>query len=162
MQILDLNRLLSAGHQALEYIPNDTTGESRPTWTIARRKLYRRGIVRKALAVSLSLEPIFLEHALVTARFEAHTHLSDVCANDCAGLRAVYDALTTMDTELKAEMERGEMKGYIVSKVSEDGKFKETYDEFSPYLFAQFQGKKVTKFNSFDEATDEFFARIES
>lgn len=171
---IELDEFVNAGRQALDSLPSEATSVenvdnsknnrgAKISARAARRKLYARGVARKALAVALSLEPTLLEHALITAGFESDAQLADLCANDFAGLRAVYAAFVAVDKELKREMQRGgEMKGYIVSKISEDGHYTETYDEFAPYLFAQYQGRKVTEFNSFDEAADEFFARLES
>lgn len=158
----DLDAFIAAAKRAQSTVPDDAA-LSKVTGRAARRKLYARGVARKALAVELSLEPTLLEHALITAGLSADATLNEVCENNFEGLRSVYDAINEIDYLLTQEMARGEMKGYIITTPL-DGQNgpKERFDEFVPYLFAQYRDRSYIEFETFDEAADEFFAHLES
>lgn len=56
------------------------------------------------------------------------------------------------------------LRGYIIlshngSALSEGREA--IYDDFSPYLLAQYRDRALKEFDSFDEAVDEFFATVE-
>lgn len=129
----------------------------------ARRKLAARADPRKALAVALSLEPALVQHALLSAN--APPSLVDLAANE-GTLRLVFDALEDVEREIVAKFASGEaVKGYIVkTTVPVEGSEKtiERYDEFAPFLFAQYRDRAYVEYSSFDEAADEFFSRLES
>lgn len=159
---LDLQTFLSGVERARAAIPSasdiaNTTGRA------ARRKLYARGIARKALAIELALEPSLLVHALIAAGFAADATVEQLFEHDSAGSRSVYNALMDIESQLEKVTESGEMKGYIISKQvkSPDGS-SDQYDEFSPFLFAQYRQRSWKEYPTFDEAADEFFARLET
>lgn len=158
---LQLDQFITAGKRAQASTP-DVASFSKISGRTARRKLYLRGVARKALAVELAMEPTLIEHALVSVGFAADTSLEELCANDCSGLRSVYKSLTDIETLLSQEMAHGEMKGFIITTVIDrpSGQ-RERFDEFVPYLFAQYHNRTYKEFESFDEAADEFFAHLE-
>lgn len=159
---LERDSFLASVEKARASVPDAET-VAKASGRAARRKLYARGIARKALAIELALEPTLLEHSLITAGFEAEATLDEICQGDHAGLHSVFDALTSIETQLAGDMAHGEMKGYVISAATDSTTDKvQQYSEFAPFLFAQYRNRQWKEFPSFDEAADEFFARLES
>lgn len=161
LKALDFDSFHSAASRALAAAPSEDA-VSKASGRVARRKMYARGVAKKALAIELAIEPNLLEHALITAGFPANVPLDTLVKLGEDALYSVYDALIKTETELVEEMSRGEMKGYIVigSKNTSQGP-KEIYEEFSPYLFAQYRDLQYKEYTTFDEAADEYFTRLE-
>lgn len=161
LKALDFDMFSSAASRAHAAVPSAET-LSKASGRVARRKLYARGVAKKALAIELAIEPNLLEHALIIAGFPSDVSLDALLKIGEDALHSIYDALNNTETELVEEMGRGEMKGYIITDTKETPKGpKEIFDEFSPYLFAQYRDRQYMEYPTFDEAADEFFTRLE-
>lgn len=133
----------------------------------ARRKLVAKADPRKALAVALAMEPALVEHALLSAG--AGSSLKAIAADE-EMLKAIFAAIDAVEDELASRLASGDpMKGYIVSAKVEaspgsavDAKPRESYVEFSPFLFHQYRDRNYVEYATFDEAADEFFSRLET
>lgn len=123
----------------------------------ARRKLVDKSIPKKALAIVLKMEPALIEHALLKGGFSegSLTHLME----DDNVLSRVFEEIERINDVIRQRIEGGEVGGVIVCAAEEGSK---KYDEFWPFLFEQFKGRRVEEFESFDEAADDFFSRLEA
>lgn len=161
----NLNHLdfMAAADRALKAVSDVRPVNPKLSNRAANRKQYARGVARKSLAMELAIEPCLVEHAIITAGFAPDVRLEQLFENDKQGLDSIFKAFSELDVTLKEQMALGQMKGYIVFKTVDGPKGKvERYDEFSPYLFAQYKDRPIKEFKSFDAAADEFFARLES
>lgn len=159
---LDYDTFSSAASRA-QLASLDTDAVAKLPGRVARRKMYARGVARKALAIELAIEPNLLEHSLITAGLSADISLAELLDDNGISLRSFFDALIQCENNLAEEMKRGDMKGYIILNTangSDNGK--ETYEEFSPFLFAQYRERPYKEYSTFDEAADEYFAQLES
>eukprot|EP00188_Purpureofilum_apyrenoidigerum_P001535 Plantae.Rhodophyta-Purpureofilum_apyrenoidigerum.ctg18549.p1 GENE.Plantae.Rhodophyta-Purpureofilum_apyrenoidigerum.ctg18549~~Plantae.Rhodophyta-Purpureofilum_apyrenoidigerum.ctg18549.p1 ORF type:complete len:1070 (-),score=280.39 Plantae.Rhodophyta-Purpureofilum_apyrenoidigerum.ctg18549:362-3571(-) len=113
---------------------------------------------RKVLAANLSYSIQLLEHALVESGLKVNASVQDVL--DCPGVfQGVERSLQRLDRILKGETsDEMPLKGYIVEKKSGESIL---YEDYTPYLLAQYRGKSVKEFETFDEAVDEFYASVE-
>eukprot|EP00178_Gracilaria_changii_P026543 TRINITY_DN816_c2_g1_i1.p2 TRINITY_DN816_c2_g1~~TRINITY_DN816_c2_g1_i1.p2 ORF type:complete len:1097 (+),score=206.85 TRINITY_DN816_c2_g1_i1:3489-6779(+) len=126
----------------------------------AKKKMQAMSIARRALAYELAIEPSFLEHSLIAAGFDPEVPLKELNER---GAEPVYDAFEELENNLSAQMSSGSVKGYIILNATvQDGVTKETYADFTPFLFNQYKDRPFKEFSTFDEAVDEYFSRIES
>lgn len=157
---LQLSTFQQAVKRTLSAVPDDATLASTSSRS-ARRKLQAKSIARKSLAVELSLEPCLLEHALTVSGFDTEATLKQISAEH--DVSRIFAALADLDAGMRRMMESGIAKGYIVSSAQHvNGEEKMRYDEFAPYLFAQYRGRLYKEFSTFDEAADEFFSKNEA
>lgn len=122
-----------------------------------RRKLADKSVPKKALAIVLKMEPALIEHSLLHGGFSegSLTHL----AEDDNILSRVFQEIERINDIIGQQIASGEVGGVIVCAAEKED---QKYDEFWPFLFEQFKGRSVKEFESFDEATDEFFSRLEA
>ncbi|KYQ88372.1 DUF814 family protein [Tieghemostelium lacteum] len=133
-------------------------------------------IVKSAQDKKESLKPLFnktldfgpelVEHCLLMAGLSPQTKVEqyDHLKFGPALIKSFKDAQSIYNVTVQS-------KGYIVLKDQKPEKIqknKETgedlviYEEFVPYLYKQYQSRKVLEYESFDLAVDQFFSEIES
>ena len=157
---IDRDLFHAAALRALQSVP-DEDAIAAATGRGARKRLQAKGIARKALAVELALEPCLLEHSLLEAGLDTEISMKDICSED--KVERTFQCLQALEKDIEALVKRGKMKGYIVfSLIDVDGESKEQYEDFGPYLFAQYKQKRYKEFDSFDKAADEFFSSLEA
>jgi predicted ribosome quality control (RQC) complex YloA/Tae2 family protein len=161
--------------EALDNVPTEATiaacaGRS------ARKKLKAGTEARKALATSMAFGPQVLEHALVRAGLNPNCSLYELRGNDEA-VRKVFIGLQEVErmigfgAEPEATVEsnekntigkRTQQKGYVFLKQSEvAGRATDVFDDFSPFLLAQYRDRCFKEFETFDDAVDTYFANLE-
>ena len=119
--------------------------------------------------------PTIVEHCLVKANLAPSLKVKTAAANVVVPLTAdEADALVaslaqapTLLDELAQNQVTLHGEGSDASDVSDHGFIilsptTGAFDEFTPYLYAQHEGRSVQRFRTFDMAVDEFFSKIEA
>lgn len=149
----------------------------------ASRKRRRSNSAKAHLAAKLEIGPQVVLHGLVAAGYDESVKLTDLAILPDAAEK-IFKAIEPLIELLHgARMESFPLKGYVFvddAKLSKrkglENEAKATdpaasaqaggiplpFSEFSPYLLAQHRGHQTVEFNTFDEAVDTYFARLES
>lgn len=138
--------------------------------------------LRKALSVGFpEFPPHLLEHVFTKQGLDPATKLEDVLGSEEV-LSKVEKAMNEAGHIFRSLDNTSSKKGYIIAKIrekkqenpsevtqSQDGEQPEQenllYDDFHPFLPAQFEHKSVTKvleFDGFNRTVDEFYSSLES
>ncbi|XP_030834468.1 nuclear export mediator factor Nemf isoform X1 [Strongylocentrotus purpuratus] len=123
--------------------------------------------IRKLLNPHFIYGPALIEHCLLNQGFP-----SNAKGNNGFDIQQDMSRVMTSLSEGEQYVEKSgsECKGYIVQKrekkpaASQDGEDAEllTYTEFHPFLFKQHESQPYLEFDTFDQAADEFFSKMES
>ena len=125
-----------------------------------RKKKARNDTLKKILVPHFEYGPALLEHRLLEAGLTANMKIGKDFRMDPDLTEKV---LRVMNSPLEAE--KSEILGLIVQKADNKQENEElllTYLEFHPMMLRQIREKPQVKFESFDQAVDEFFSKIES
>lgn len=126
---------------------------------INKEKENYKGTIKDYLAKEISLGLEMIEHVLVKAGINPKMKLSQY---DNAVSEKLVEQLNEAFAFARVE---DKSPGYIVmAKGKQSNELKEAvmfYDRFIPYLFAQFENSEYTQFDSFNEAVDEYYSKLE-
>lgn len=108
-----------------------------------------------------------LDHELLEAGFRTGAKLGqDLKIND--DLTQLHKAATRAQAVVTEWAKRPFQEGYIIKKIEQrkkgDGTMEEVpiYQEFMPFLFAQYAQSPNERFPTFNEACDEYFSKMEA
>lgn len=121
--------------------------------------------LRKILISHLDYGPALIDHSLSTAGFPDNCKIDKGFEID-KDFTKLLIAIEEAEENFKL-LQENESKGYIIQKKekrpagSENKEDLLTYDEFHPRLFKQHAEKPFQEYNSFNQAVDEFFSKLE-
>ena len=121
--------------------------------------------LKKVLIPHLDYGPALIEHSLLTAGFPENSKI-DKEFKITEDFQKLLIAIEEAEEHFNL-LQTSDTKGFIIQKkekrapTSESKEDLLTYDEFHPMLFKQHIEKPRLEFDSFNQATDEFFSKIE-
>lgn len=121
--------------------------------------------LRKILISHLDYGPALIDHSLLTAGFPDNCKIEKGFEID-RDFTKLLIAIEEAEENFKL-LQENESKGYIIQKkekrpaASESKEDLLTYDEFHPRLFKQHTEKPYQEYDSFNQAVDEFFSKLE-
>ncbi|KAK6146252.1 hypothetical protein DH2020_020121 [Rehmannia glutinosa] len=133
----------------------------------------KQATLKVVLGEALGYGPALSEHIILDAGLIPSTKVGKDFKLDDNTSQVLAEAVTRFEDWL-ADVISGEKvpEGYIVMQqknsgkkndvVSEKGSLDQIYDEFCPLLLSQFKSRDFTQFETFDQALDEFYSKIES
>lgn len=131
--------------------------------------------IKRSLGAKLDFSSAMMEHCLLQCNFAPNMKIGQMKKEPESSDR-FFEQLKTAE-ELMNDIPNHPEGYIIVDKIKakpqdksqtalvpdpENPEFMLAYQEFHPYLFAQFKNKPFRKFSSFNEACDEFFTGIEA
>ncbi|MFH4974566.1 hypothetical protein AB6A40_001275 [Gnathostoma spinigerum] len=120
------------------------------------------GSLRRILAPGTQYGPALIEHCLLAQGFPRNAQIGiNVQANEC-DISRVLSALS-LAKDMFNSLRTTPSRGYLFYKVEKtpDGKEVESYQEFHPVRFLQFETALWKEFDSFCNCVDDFFSKIE-
>jgi predicted ribosome quality control (RQC) complex YloA/Tae2 family protein len=119
-------------------------------------------VLRSALGTRYG--PTLIEHALALSNVSpGETDFTHLLAPDSGSLKSLVAAFQKSDDILQLKDNVSTLKGYILANV--DAYDQIIFEEFHPFLPAYYVEGEKTKtliFDSFDEAVDEFYSKVEA
>ncbi|XP_014250530.1 nuclear export mediator factor NEMF homolog [Cimex lectularius] len=117
--------------------------------------------IHKSLLPVIDFGASLIEHALVLSGLAKNTKFSGDIPED--KLKLLEQNLLKAE-EIFNEISTKGCKGYIIKQTVKnvDGTDIENYLEFHPYLFKQFENSQFSEYDTFNDAVDDFFSKIES
>jgi predicted ribosome quality control (RQC) complex YloA/Tae2 family protein len=128
----------------------------------ARRKMKTTLEARKSLAVAMELGPQIVEHALATAGLALDASIAllrdapDLVSRVHAGLVEIENMI--------ADEDGSPARGLVFVQPPKEEASTDAvpvFNDFSPFMLAQYTDRQVEEFETFDEAVDTYFTRLE-
>jgi len=126
-------------------------------------KAKEKDTLKKVLMPHFEYGPNLLEHLLLTNNFAPNTNVKTGLDLECDVPRLVA-TVEAAETFAKPEA----TKGYVIMKnetrPKPDGSEEtfQTFQEFHPFMFKQFEEKPFKEFDNFNSACDQFYSELEA
>lgn len=119
--------------------------------------------VRRALAPLTQYGPALIEHSLRLAGICNNAQIGVNISNSEEDIQKLLNAMDIAQIVFD-ELRQNRSHGFIIYKLDTraDGHSFESYQEFHPYRFKQFESENLREFENFSECVDEYFSKIES
>ncbi|KAK6114481.1 Fibronectin-binding protein A N-terminus (FbpA) family protein [Brugia pahangi] len=118
--------------------------------------------VKRFLAPLTQYGPTLIEHSLRTIGVCQNAQIGVNIDMDENGVAKLLEALQLAHQIFNA-IRYSAAQGFLIYKEDTrmDGVIVETYQEFHPFMFSQFNGMQTKHFDSFSACVDEFFSKLE-
>ncbi|VDN00887.1 unnamed protein product [Thelazia callipaeda] len=104
-----------------------------------------------------------IEHSLKAVGISKDAKIGISISKEEADISKLLNALQ-LAQEIFNNVRQNPTPGFLMYKedVKTDGTIVETYQEYHPFKFSQFNERQIKQFSSFSECVDEFFSKLES
>ncbi|KAL3991037.1 Fibronectin-binding protein A N-terminus (FbpA) family protein [Acanthocheilonema viteae] len=126
------------------------------------RKAKKGDSVKRFLAPLTQYGPTLIEHSLRMAGVAQNAQIGVNISMEESGATELLKVLQ-LAHQIFNSVRHNATQGFLIYKenLRMDGVIVETYQEFHPFMFAQFTEMQAKHFDSFSECVDEFFSKLE-